>query len=73
MKSTEKVIELIHKGDPVAILAEVALVDNFNELLKYELIDIINEKVILTKKGKKARDLGFDKVIAELKIQEELK
>lgn len=73
MKPIEKIIELIEKGDPVPILAEDSLTDCFNTLLKHNFIDIVNEKVILTQKGKEARTVGFEKVIFELNLQEELK
>lgn len=73
MNTYQKIIELIDDGDPLPILAEDSLVENFNEFLKYELIDIVDDKVILTPRGKEAKILGIDKVIAELKVQEELK
>lgn len=73
MKSTEKIIALIDKGAPLPFLAEESLVETFNDFLKYGLIDIIDDKLILTSKGKEAKDLGIEKVIAELKVQEELK
>ncbi|WP_029034080.1 hypothetical protein [Salinimicrobium terrae] len=73
MKPTQKIIELIEKGDPLPILAEESLAENFNELLKYQLIDIIDDRVVLTQRGLAAKDLSFDKVLADLKTQEELK
>lgn len=73
MKPAEKIIKLIEKGDPIPILAEAGVVDCFNELLRYELIDIVNEKVILTQKGEQARITGLDQFLQELKTKEELK
>lgn len=73
MKSTEKIIGLIQKGDPIPILAEDSLVEIFNELLKFNLIDIIEDRVVLTSKGEEAKNIGLEKVVNELKIREELK
>lgn len=73
MKSIEKIIELIDKGDPVPILAEDSLVEKLNELLRHDLIDIVNDKIILTPKGQEARNGGLDRVVAYLQNEEELK
>lgn len=73
MTSTEKLITLIDKGDPVPILAEDSLVESFNELLKYGLIDIVNDRVILTAKGIEAKHKGLNQVLYDLNVQEELK
>ena len=66
----EKIIELIDKGDCLSILAEDSLQENFNELLKYRLIDIVDDKVVLTRKGEEAKTVGFEKVIAQLRNEE---
>lgn len=73
MQATERIIRLIEQGDPIPILAEASLVDTLNELLKYQLVDIIENKVVLTSKGEEARILGLDKVINQIRIDEELK
>lgn len=73
MKSLKKIIDLIERGDPIAILAEDSLKGQFNELLRHRLIDVVNEKVILTKKGEEARALGIDKVIPHLNNQDKQK
>lgn len=66
IKSIEKILELIENGDPISILAEDALIENFNELLKLGLIDIVDDKLILTAKGKEARILGLNQVLHPL-------
>lgn len=66
-------MELIETGDPLLIFSEnYPLIETFNNLLKFQLIDIINGKVVLTSKGEEARAIGFDKALAKLK-EEELK
>ncbi|MDR9457645.1 MAG: hypothetical protein RI572_09560 [Salegentibacter sp.] len=71
MRSTQKLIELIKKRDVLAILAEDSLVEDFNELLKYELIDIVDDKVMLTPKGEKDRNIGLDEILTKFRIQEQ--
>lgn len=73
MKSIDKILKLIDKGDLVSLLDDKTLVENFNELIKYELIEYRNHKVILTTKGREARIGGIEKIIAEIKNKEELK
>ena len=73
MNSTEKILILIEREDVVSILAEGALVEKLAELLKYELLEIVGDKILLTQKGTGARITGIDKIISELKFKEELK
>lgn len=72
MKATEKIVELIENGDPIPLLAEASLVDSFNELLRFQLIDIVEDKVKLTPKGEEAKIIGLDEVLVQLKTEEEL-
>lgn len=71
--STQKLIELIKNGDAIAILAEDSLIEKFNELLKYNLIDIVDDKIILTTKGENAMNMGLDNIMAKLNLQEHQK
>ncbi|WP_324719916.1 hypothetical protein [Salinimicrobium sp. HB62] len=71
MASTEKILELIEKEDCLSILAENSLQENFNELLKYGLIDIVEDKVVLTPKGEEARMLGFEKFMGQKRKEDE--
>lgn len=73
MASTQKIMELIENGDCLSILAEDSLRENFNELLKYGLIDIVEDKVVLTKKGAEAKILGIEKAIVQMKSEKKLK
>ena len=49
------------------ILAEDSLVPKFNELLKYDLIVIKDDRVFLTEKGQTAKLHGFDYIIDQEK------
>lgn len=72
MSPAEKIIELIDNGDPLPILAEDSIKENFNILFKHQLIDFTEGKVSLTEKGKIAKVMGMERFISELTIQEEL-
>ncbi|MGY5850960.1 hypothetical protein [Salegentibacter sp. F14] len=73
MISTQRLIELIKNGDAIAILAEDSLIEKFNELLKYNLIDIVDDKIILTTEGENAMNMGLDNILAKLSLQEHQK
>lgn len=64
----ERLIKLIDEGDPEVILAEDALVPKFNELLKYDLVVIKDDRVFLTEKGKTAKIHGFDYILEQEKL-----
>lgn len=64
----ERLITLIDEGDPEVILAEDALVPKFNELLKYDLVVIKDDRVFLTEKGKLAKSYGIDYIIGQEKL-----
>lgn len=70
MKSPQRLFELIKNGDAIAILAEDSLIEKFNELLRYDLMDIVDDKIVLTSKGEKAMNMGLDNILAELKAKE---
>lgn len=63
----ERLIKLIDEGDPEVILAEDSLVPKFNELLKYDLVVIKDDRVFLTEKGQTAKTHGFDYIIDQEK------
>ncbi len=63
----DRLLNLIEKGDPEAILSEQELVPRFNELLKYDLVALKNEKVLLTEEGKAAKKEGVEVVIKRKK------
>lgn len=73
LNSTDKILKLIDKGDVISLLADESLVENFNELFKYGLIDNKNNKIQLTPTGLDARRVGMEKYIAAIKNKEELK
>jgi hypothetical protein len=60
MKEYENLLKLIATGNPVSILQEPDLIPKFNELLKQELIEVREDKVVLTKKGEEVS--GFKPV-----------
>ena len=66
MNDIDALIELIEKGDAAVILAEKNLSGILNELLKYELIDCRDGKIILTEKGLDAKQQGFAVVLQQL-------
>lgn len=66
-------MELIVKGDCLSILAEDSLQENFNELLKYELIDVAEDKIVLTPKGEEAKAVGVEEVITRLRNEKKPK
>lgn len=72
MGSTQRIIELIKNGDAIAILAEDSLIESFNELLKYNLIDIVDDKIVLTSMGEKALNKGLDSTLANIRTQNNL-
>ncbi len=73
MKTLDKVLKLVEKGDATLILAEKNLTETFNELLKYELIDINDGKVKLTAKGEKAQTAGISAFVQKLQREAEMK
>lgn len=64
----ERLIKLIDEGDPEVILAEDALIPQFNELLKYDLIVIKDDRLFLTDKGQLAKIHGFEYVLEQEKL-----
>lgn len=72
MNSIGKILRLIDNEDAIPILAEDSLVETFNEMLRLELIEIVEDRVVLTSRGKEARIHGIDKIVNDLKIQNEL-
>lgn len=58
MNEYENLLKLIALGNPVTILQEPDLVKKFNELLKKDLVEINEEKVVLTKKGEEALNMS---------------
>lgn len=60
MKEYENLLKLIATGNPVSILQEPDLIPKFNELLKQGLIEIKEDKVLLTEKGEEVS--GFKTV-----------
>lgn len=59
----DKLLKLIEKGNPEVILSEEELVPRFNELLKYDLIELKDDKVLLTEKGHEAKKYGVETVL----------
>lgn len=59
----DRLLKLIEEGDPDVILSEEQLIPRFNELMKYDLVTLKDDKVYLTEKGKEAKREGVDKII----------
>lgn len=64
----ERLIKLIDEGDAEVILAEDALVPKFNELLKYDLVVVKDDRVFLTEKGRLAKTHGFEYILAQERL-----
>lgn len=64
----ERLIKLIDEGDPEIILAEDALIPKFNELLKYDLVVIKDDRVFLTEKGKLAKVHGLEYILEQERL-----
>lgn len=69
MKSIDSLLKIIADGDAISILAEENITEAFDELLRYDLIDIEGDRICLTEKGLKAEELGVEVVLQELKAQ----
>ncbi len=66
----ERLLKIIEKGDPGEILSEENLYPKFNELLKYGFVEIKDEKVFLTPKGKLAKLEGVEQAVRREKRQQ---
>jgi hypothetical protein len=64
----EDLLHLIETEDVFNILSEENMV-SFNELMKYELIAVKDDKVYLTPLGKEAQVQGVKNVIAKKNLQ----
>lgn len=65
----DQIIDLIAKGETADILNDEDLGEAFKELMKYELIDISQDKISLTDLGKEARVAGVKNVIHKAKMK----
>lgn len=66
----DKVLRTIEEGDATDILTE-AYAESFNELMKYELIEINEDKVRLTDKGRQALSFGVANVLKQAPVSKE--
>lgn len=66
MNPIDNILHLIEKGDAALVLAEENITDILNDLMKYELIDLCEGKVLLTAKGKQVRMKGFQAFLDEI-------
>ena len=63
-----KLLDLIEEGDPDKILSEEELFPKFNQLVKYGLVVLKDDKVFLTEKGIQAKNEGVDSFIQKEKF-----
>lgn len=68
----DKLLILIEEGDSGKILSEKDLNSKLNELNKYGLVEIKDDKIFLTAKGKAAMKDGVDLLIRKEKRQQYL-
>lgn len=73
MKALEDILKIIDNNQEVPIVAEEELVDRINELRQLHLIDMVNDRLRLTREGENARARGFFRVILNHRFQAEMK
>lgn len=66
----DNLLSLIENGENDLILSDPNYLFKLNELIKYELVMICNESIILTEKGKEAQKIGIEKVLKQEKGKE---
>lgn len=71
MDSRHRPLHLIYKGNTSGILADRSLRESLNDLMKYELITISNQKLSLTERGKIALKNGINSVIVKVRPKSE--
>ncbi len=64
----DTLLRIIEDADAEAILLEENM-DAFNELMKYELISILDGQIHLTERGKQAKNEGVQTVIERLRSE----
>lgn len=65
--SRNRLLHLIYEGKTSGILKDRALRESLNDLMKYELITIYNNKLSLTERGKIALKNGINTVITKVR------
>lgn len=65
--SRYRLLHLIYEGKTSGILTDRALRESLNDLMKYELITIYNNKLSLTERGKTALKNGVNSVITKVR------
>src|SRR5690606_20561870 len=64
----EELLNLIESGDIVQLLSEENM-GGFNELMKYELIEVRDDKVFLTTLGKEAKLNGVKETLSKRPVK----
>lgn len=65
--SRHRLLHLIYQGKTSGILTDQTLRESLNDLMKYELITIYNNKLSLTERGKIALKKGVNSVITKVR------
>lgn len=65
--SRYRLLHLIYEGKTSGILTDQSLRNSLNDLMKYELITIYNNKLRLTERGKNALKNGISSVITKVR------
>ncbi len=73
MKTPEKILKQVKEGNSALLLKEEKCKEGLQELMQYDLIEIKDDKIILTEKGIFAVSTNTQKEIQRLKIEEEMK
>jgi len=66
--SQEEMLHLIESGDMVELLSEENM-KGFNDLIKYELIVVKDDKIFLSDLGREAKLMGVKHTVARQRIQ----
>jgi|SRR5690606_3739349 len=70
--SRYRLLHLIYEGKTSDILTDRSLRESLNDLMKYELITIYNNKLRLTDRGIAAMKNGINTVITKVKSQKKV-
>lgn len=69
----DHILRLIENGDTHTLLMDDELLRKLNDLIKYELVVIKGEALVLSEKGQEAKIIGVSEAIRKAKSRNNLK
>lgn len=72
MEDIEKILKMIEQGDTVLLLAEISLKESLDELFKHGIVEVLDDKLVVTERGLEVRAKGIEKVLEESRAHEKL-